>query len=664
MKRLACLLLASACGYEPLYEPAPSEVLRESLTPLNSCGDVEQVVRLQLIRDMEAQLDGLRDDYLAGEGSCLWVYEDALPTAGGPSPSAAQRATGGGANDYTTTNNQVAGVDEADFIKNDSKYFYVAANGHLQVFDAFPPESAHRISHLQLDGEPFKLFVEDGRAVVFARKPGPYTHRTCTYGYDCELRGEPGPTLVHFVDLRELDAPKLTRSIELGGGLLAARRVGDTVYTAVSFTEARVPGLQTWPSDLPYCLSNFETIDVMRAWDALKIANRRAILAANISNLLPVVRDVDSGENLLGGCEGFFSAGGGAATTSVFAFNLTGQGRVGGASIVSRPGAVFANERSLYVTTRQPHSRPETSSIHRFSLHGRHVAYSGSAAVAGHVLNQFSMDEFEGHLRVATSVGRVPDPGVHSAVTVFDARGPGLTQTGVVSGIAPTEDIRSVRFVGKRGYLVTFKKTDPLFTVDLSVPAAPRVMGELKIPGFSTYMHPVGTNHLLAIGFEAEERGSFAYFQGLQLQFFDVSKPTQPMLLHKEVIGTRGSASAATSDHLAFNYFSSKELLGLPMAICENSAGGASYGRLTFDGLLVFKASLANGFTRLGGVAHGEPEAQAGRGCYNWWSTSTTHVQRSVFMDDVVYSVAPDVIRVQHVGELGADVAALSLTVD
>ncbi|MBL8953312.1 MAG: beta-propeller domain-containing protein, partial [Myxococcaceae bacterium] len=187
--------------------------------------------------------------------------------------------------------------------------------------------------------------------------------------------------------------------------------------------------------------------------------------------------------------------------------------------------------------------------------------------------------------------------------------------------------------------------------------------------GFSTYMHPVGADHPIAIGFEAEDKGSFAYFQGLQLQIFDVREPTQPKLVHKHVIGTRGSASAAATDHLAFNYLADRELLALPMAICENSSGGSSYGRMTFEGLLVFKASLTSGFEQLGGIAHGEPEpapvagstTQVGRRCSNWWSNSTSHVKRSVFMDDAVYSVASDVVRAQRLGALGTDVAAISL---
>src|SRR5262249_1851621 len=144
-----------------------------------------------------------------------------------------------------------------------------------------------------------------------------------------------------------------------------------------------------------------------------------------------------------------------------------------------------------------------------------------------------------------------------------------LVRVGAVDHIAPTEDIRAVRFDDDRGYVVTFKKTDPLFVLDLSRPSAPAILGELKIPPFSTYLHPIHPKHLLSIGVDAQDHGSFAFFDGLPLQIFDVSKPTEPVLLHRETIGTRGSSSAAATDHLAFNYFGERNLLAIPATVCE-----------------------------------------------------------------------------------------------
>jgi hypothetical protein len=213
---------------------------------------------------------------------------------------------------------------------------------------------------------------------------------------------------------------------------------------------------------------------------------------------------------------------------------------------------------------------------------------------------------------------------------------------GVVDRLAPTEDIRSVRFDGDRGYIVTFKKTDPLFVLGLSDPTAPRVEAELKIPGFSTYMHRLDEGHLLTIGYDADDMGSFAYFDGVLLQIFDVRDAQNPVLAHREVIGTRGSSSEALTNHLAFNYFAPRGLLLLPMTVCEGGGNGAYGSTMTFSGLMVYGVSTGAGFSSLGRVAH-PPASNAT--CWNWWTNASSEVRRSIVMDDYVFSISDSRIR-------------------
>jgi uncharacterized secreted protein with C-terminal beta-propeller domain len=232
-----------------------------------------------------------------------------------------------------------------------------------------------------------------------------------------------------------------------------------------------------------------------------------------------------------------------------------------------------------------------------------------------------------------------------------------MPTTCAVDHIAPAEDIRAVRFDGDRGYVVTFKKTDPLFVLDLRQPAHPEIMGELKIPGFSTYLHRIDPSHLLSIGFDANDHDAFAYFDGLILQLFDVTRPTEPVLLYKEKIGTRGSSSAAITDHLAFNYFDDRKLLAIPMTICEGGGDGTFGDRLAFSGLLVYDVTVEHGFRRLGGVDHGTQ----GASCQTWWSHASSQVKRSIFMDDLVFSIASDRMKIQRMSHLGSDLAAITL---
>jgi len=277
------------------------------------------------------------------------------------------------------------------------------------------------------------------------------------------------------------------------------------------------------------------------------------------------------------------------------------------------------------------------------------------------------MDEDAGHLRIATTTGRVPSPDVYSTLSVLREVEGELVVVGEVDDIAPTEDIRSVRFDGDVGFVVTFKKTDPLFVFDLSDPEAPRIRGELKIPGFSTYMHLMDENHLLTIGYDADDQGSFAWFQGVQLQIIDVSNLEDPRLLHKAVIGTRGSTSEATTNHLAFNYFRSRNLLAIPMTICEGDGTGGSYAHeMTFSGLLVYEVTVEEGFDALGGVPHAEPQSGPDyySACGNWWTNSNSLVQRSIFMESFVYSIAHDKINVASIEDLPGVLVSIDLTND
>jgi len=176
-------------------------------------------------------------------------------------------------------------------------------------------------------------------------------------------------------------------------------------------------------------------------------------------------------------------------------------------------------------------------------------------------------------------------------------------------------------------------------------------------------MHLMDENHLLTMGYDADDQGDFAWLKGIILQIFDVSDMSDLRLIHKEVIGTRGSTSEAATNHLAFNYFAPKDLLAIPMTICEEGAGGSSYGdEMTFSGLLVYEVTAAEGFTELGGVSHADPEAENSRyACTSWWTDSNSVVKRSIFMDDYVYSVAPDQIKIDSLDNLGHDISVIDL---
>ena len=573
------------------------------------------------------------------------------------------------ATSYSHTNNQVASVDEADIVKTDGKYVYFAMNGALRIAEAMNPRM---ISVTKLAGSVRELFVEGNRAVVYVATREP--RKPCTYGYDCVFAGDGTGTKVVVLDVEDRAHPRVIREVAFTGSLMSARRVGNVVHTVVADGDSQGPAFESWPAGLATCGTPEAT--VRKKFDKLTAENEAKI---RTTTQFPTMRDGATTTSL---CDALLRTkiDDGQSFTTVASFDLTKDHEpVTTATLESRPGAVFASERGLYMSVAHQKTVAskggrgswysfysnvdEASEIHQFRIGERasDTKYLGSGVVPGHVLNQFAMDEWYGYLRVATTKGRVPDPRVESVVSILAPSALGnLVRVGAVDHIAPGEDIRSVRFDDDRGYVVTFNKTDPLFVLDLDAPDRPRILGELKIPGFSTYMHRIDRDHLMSIGFDANDHGNFAYFDGVILQLFDVKDPTKPTLLHKEKIGTRGSSSEAATNHLAFNYFADKGLLAVPMTVCSGGGDGVAGSEVSFSGLYVYDVDLEKGFQRLGGIDHAASGANKAS-CQTWWSNANSAVKRSIFLDDLVYSISGDAAKVQRMGHFGTNVASLSL---
>lgn len=248
------------------------------------------------------------------------------------------------------------------------------------------------------------------------------------------------------------------------------------------------------------------------------------------------------------------------------------------------------------------------------------------------------MSEHEGYLRIATTrSGTFNFNGIetpsNNAVFVLGPEGDALKTVGSVEGIAPGEQIYSARFIGDRGFLVTFVQIDPLFTLDLADPANPQIIGALKVPGVSHYIHPLGEDHLLTIGKDADDQGQFAWFGGVQLSVFDVTAFNDPKLSSKVILGTRGTESEALYDHKAFNYYKPLDLLAIPLHLFEGQSNGPEYGTPTFAGVYVYDVTPDAGLAYRGRLATGSA-AFYGMG----WT-------RTVFVGDVLYVVTADGVR-------------------
>lgn len=599
---------------------------------------------------------------------------------GGTSGSAGATGSSSGATQYSTTNLQVASVDEADYVKNDANTLFILSSDSVRVIDAWPANETHEIARIAIPGEARRLFLEANRLVVYSRLQGKGegagssnpSDQGCTYGYDCRFTSEGGHTMAMVFDVSTPSAPKELARYEMSGGYVASRRVGPHIYTVVHDTGApQIPGL-----DFALTATSYQAF--MDLYKKRLASNDALIDQTSDDYFLPwIQRSLPNGDKAkVSSCHQALASEGaqGLNYLSLVSFDLTTLTAPVRTVVASKPGYVFASATALYVAVdRMPEmdyslgyynssSRPSDSVVHKFALNGIETRYVGSALLPGHILNQFSMDEYLGILRVASTRGWVPEPTVQSYISTFSEKGGSLVQVGSLGGIAPSEDIRSVRFDGDRGYVVTFKKTDPLFTIDLSEPAAPRVLGELKIPGYSTYMHRLDGNHILAVGFDADDKGSFAYFNGIQIQIFDVTDLSNPKLQWKKVIGTRGSNSEALTNHLAFNYFAPKKMLLLPLTICEGGGNGMAGYNMSFAGLMAFDISLENGITEHGRLPFTDASDTIATGtCNQWWTNSKSLVKRSIFMDDWVYGLSNEQLRVAAIDAMSTPLQTLSL---
>jgi uncharacterized secreted protein with C-terminal beta-propeller domain len=309
----------------------------------------------------------------------------------------------------------------------------------------------------------------------------------------------------------------------------------------------------------------------------------------------------------------------------------------------------------------------QKTAISKFHLDDGKISFAGAGIVPGNILNQFSMDEHKSNFRIATTVenhgnfeiGSSTENRSTNNVYVLDKD---MKVVGSLEGIAPDEKIYSVRFMGDKGYMVTFKYVDPLFVMDLSDATNPKILGKLKIPGYSDYLHPIDETHLLGIGKDANEledaekvhsQGAIYYtaIKGIKMAIFDVSDVSNPIELAKYTIGDRGTESEALTNHKAILFDKEKELLVLPVTIVENKTGTADYygQEQTFQGAVVMNVSLTDGFSQRGKITHVSSEEEAKRGYYY---DSTSIIRRSLFMDDVLYTISDKMIKANNLSDL------------
>ncbi|HWQ64147.1 MAG TPA: beta-propeller domain-containing protein, partial [Methanospirillum sp.] len=471
------------------------------------------------------------------------------------------------ASTYSTTNIQVTGVDEPDFVKNDGKYIYLMSNNNLTIIDAFPPQNAGIESQIHIDGDVSDIFLNGDRLVIFTGKNGQGWMKPA--GSVAPVPSSEYQTHALVYSIFDHAHPKLLRDISIPGKYQNARMIDGDIY--VLNQESRNSGDYHMPV----------------LYDGKREITIRNIRAPHVPP-----------DNYV-----FYS---------LTSFNIHNDAQPTAESfLLGRDSTLYVSTGNVYIAYKNQGNNPgslptyKDSVVHRFGIKNGKISYKSTGTFPGYLLNQFSLDEYKGNLRVATTIDEpAANGGRSNGVYVLD---PDMVVIGSLDHLASGEKIYSARFMSDLLYLVTFKTMDPLFVIDLSNPKNPGILGELKIPGYSDYLHPYDKTHLIGIGKDTTPNQWGVSATGIKVALFDVSNLTNPLEVGHVIIGEKGSDSEVLHDHRAFLLDQSNNVMAIPIKEITNSPTpgsqySGSYIPTIWQGTYVFGIDIKNGFIEKGRI--------------------------------------------------------------
>ncbi|NLH25711.1 MAG: hypothetical protein GX472_04990 [Methanomicrobiales archaeon] len=672
-------VIAAGCMSIPATTPPVSSELKK----FNSTTEIEQYLADSLAA---GQHDGYYPSSLAPGGMGTGVNAPQESTEKSDSNIPAPSIPGG--IDYSQTNIQVSGVDEPDIIKNDNRYIYTISGSTLVIIDAYPAEDASILSKIEINDTPRDLFVSGDRLVLFStdeQRPetsDPYVKAVPPY-----YRPPSPVTHTTIYDISDRNHPTILKEYSIEGDYLDARMIGSLVYQITREQISPyygdhivVPALRegtrtviqpdVWYFDHPESQYTFTTITSLDASNGKEKDAQTYLLGTgntlyvsedaiyvSYPNYHPVIYKGIPQEVAPGlAVDARGSAGISSSQVSAIPPDFNTLPESEGESILDS----LRNDEQDAI--RRQEADQTTTVIHKIGIRDGAITYLAKGEVPGTLDNQFSMDEYKDNLRVAsTSSIYTPRFGqyTYNNVYVLDEK---MATIGELTHIAEQETIYSTRFIGDRLYMVTFKRIDPFFVIDLAKPENPEILGKLKIPGYSDYLHPYDATHIIGIGKETttNDWGGVST-SGVKLALFDVSDVTSPKQLDKVQIGDAGSDSAALSDHHAFLFEKGKNLLVIPVRAVSNEPvtqedSSSAYRPYVWYGAYVFGLTPETGFTLKGTVQHG-----SGDSGYYYYGSSTSEVKRSLYIGDILYTMSSKQIKANPLDDLNTTITTIPL---
>jgi uncharacterized secreted protein with C-terminal beta-propeller domain len=609
----------------------------------------------------------------------------------------------------SSTNTQVAGVDEADLVETDGEYLYVVSGKTLTIVKLGVGEELAVSARVQLDDEVAGMYLDGDRLALISKSSDDY------YGWggiirpaielfidvdmaasqasqDDHAEEHKGPTTtVTLLDVSDRTAPALVKTTELDGRYIASRAVDGQLRMVLENgfqlpqpLARRVEGESEQTYEAPYkpapevggelrlMVADYYYSGVMQEYEYETRDEYIDRVIDEMLDHLPSMREIGLdgevvAETALVAAEGILRPEGYefSALTTIVTIEMHGSGAVEDSrTVLGNSGAtVYATADHLYLLTQSYDNAAGATDVFRlwqpttkiwkfsFDAESHDVQLAARGRVDGTVLNQFAVDEHEGNLRIVTS----GDWSQGQQLSVLTQTGKQLNVVGHVDGLAPGEVVQSVRFMGDRAFVVTFRQVDPLFTIDLSDPENPTVEGELKIPGYSEYLQPLDENHLIGIGRGANEATGF--FEELQVSIFDVSDLDNPQLVHRYSFeGGRSTTTVATGDrwtrgdgdHHAVGYYADEQILTLPIYAADsfvwwNETDEEQLFEQGEGGVQVFRIDAEDGLVPAALIEH------------------ETLIHRTVLVGDHLFAISPGTVTAHTLDDPATAVAELEL---
>ena len=550
--------------------------------------------------------------------------------------------------DYSKTNLQVAGVDEADTVKTDGNYIYKVSNNKIFIVKTNDGKMDIESILNYNNFEPGEIYVDGNYMVVLGNS---YNEIPVIYNGINKDSASKKPSLPFrcgcvksiIYDITDRKNPRLQREYEIEGNYVSSRKIGNNVYL---------------------------------------VSNKHQYYyeVQDGGNITPSYRDTSKGNDFTNiGCDKirYFPGFVRSCFMTISGIDISNPAKpVDMSTYLGSGDEIYASEKNLYAavthyvktykgTIIQRIDNSTDTDLYKFGLSNGKAGYIAKSEIKGTVLNQFSMDEYNGCFRIAATSGdmwRNDESTSKNNVYVFDDM---MNLKGKIEGIAPGEKIYSVRFMGDKGYVVTFKTVDPLFVIDLKNPASPKILGALKIPDYSNYIEPYDENHIIGFGKDAVEGtqkdsdgnviNSTAYYMGMKMAIFDVTDFSNPKVMYEEKIGDRGTDSEILYNHKALLFSKEKNLIAFPVTVMEANSNSSNstvpaYGKFAFQGAYIYNISLTNGFVLKGKITHLSHEDYLKSGDY--WYNSNKNITRVLYIGNNIYTISNSMIGANRMSDL------------